>query len=83
MYNQFDQNQFPILSGKLLRRFLCTVSLIIAISCIVFSAAVWFAWSFKPSLRIAINPWPGYEFATLAREKGFFDEEKIKVQLID
>ncbi|MBY0114143.1 MAG: ABC transporter substrate-binding protein [Phycisphaerales bacterium] len=32
-------------------------------------------------LRIAINPWPGYEFATLAREKGFFAAEGVNVEL--
>jgi NitT/TauT family transport system substrate-binding protein len=36
----------------------------------------------KP-LRVAINPWPGYEFATLAAEKGFFDDEGVEVQLVE
>ncbi len=34
-------------------------------------------------LRVAINPWPGYEFATLAREKGFFAEEGVDVRLLE
>lgn len=34
-------------------------------------------------LRVAMNPWPGYEFATLAREKGFFAEEGVDVRLLE
>lgn len=37
----------------------------------------------KLPLRIAINPWPGYEFATLAREKGFFEAEGLDVRLVE
>lgn len=36
-----------------------------------------------PPLRIAINPWPGYEFATLARELGYFEEEGVRVRLVE
>ena len=34
-------------------------------------------------LRIAINPWPGYEYATLARAKGFFEDEGLEVRLLE
>ena len=34
-----------------------------------------------PPLRIAISPWPGYEFATLAQQKGFFADEGVRVEL--
>ena len=34
-------------------------------------------------LRVAINPWPGYEFAALARELGFFEEEGVQVHLVE
>ena len=34
-------------------------------------------------LRVAINPWPGYEFATLALKKGFFEDEGIDVRLLE
>jgi NitT/TauT family transport system substrate-binding protein len=36
-----------------------------------------------PPLRIAINPWPGYEFATLAQQKGFFADEGVRVELLE
>ncbi len=34
-------------------------------------------------MRIAINPWPGYEFLFLAQEKGFFEEEGLNIELIE
>ncbi len=34
-------------------------------------------------LVVAINPWPGYEFATLARELGFFHQEGIEVRIVE
>ncbi|MEI7657395.1 MAG: ABC transporter substrate-binding protein [Phycisphaerae bacterium] len=34
-------------------------------------------------LRVAINPWPGYEFASLARAKGFFEQEGVDVRLLE
>lgn len=37
----------------------------------------------KRPLRVAINPWPGYEFASLARAKGFFEEEGVDVRLLE
>ncbi|MFZ4573366.1 MAG: ABC transporter substrate-binding protein, partial [Phycisphaerales bacterium] len=33
-------------------------------------------------LRVAISPWPGYEFARLAVAKGFFEQEGVRVQLV-
>jgi len=36
-----------------------------------------------PPLRIGTNPWPGYEFIYLAREKGYFAQEGVAVQLIE
>jgi NitT/TauT family transport system substrate-binding protein len=38
----------------------------------------------KPaSLRVGINPWPGYEFLYLAQEKGFYREEGLEVRLVE
>lgn len=37
----------------------------------------------KPSLRIGINPWPGYDFLYLAQQKGFFAAEGITVELVE
>ena len=36
-----------------------------------------------PTLRLAVNPWPGYSFVYLAEEKGFFRDEGVSVQLIE
>ena len=33
-------------------------------------------------IRIATNPWPGYEFLHLADKKGFFKEEGVNVRLV-
>jgi NitT/TauT family transport system substrate-binding protein len=35
------------------------------------------------SLRVGINPWPGYEFLYLAQEKGFYRAEGIEVRLVE
>ncbi|MFO0376289.1 MAG: ABC transporter substrate-binding protein [bacterium] len=37
----------------------------------------------SPPLRVALNPWPGYEFASLAAELGYFEEEGVKVRLVE
>jgi len=35
-----------------------------------------------PPIKIAINPWPGYEFLYLAKEKGFFQQVGLNIQLV-
>ncbi len=37
----------------------------------------------REPVRIGINPWPGYEFLFLAREKGFFEREGVAVDLVE
>lgn len=37
----------------------------------------------KESLRIGINVWPPFELMFLAREKGFFKDEGVEVDLVD
>jgi NitT/TauT family transport system substrate-binding protein len=37
----------------------------------------------QEALRIAINPWPGYDFLYLADQKGFFAEEGVAVELVE
>ncbi|MEI7980615.1 MAG: ABC transporter substrate-binding protein [Bacteroidota bacterium] len=37
----------------------------------------------KPLIRIGSNLWPGYDFLYLAKEKGFFAEAGVNVQLFD
>lgn len=34
-------------------------------------------------LAIGINSWPGYEFARLAREKGYYEAEGVDVRLVE
>ncbi|MBM3393843.1 MAG: hypothetical protein FJY37_04245 [Betaproteobacteria bacterium] len=34
-------------------------------------------------LVIGINSWPGYEFARLAREKGYYQDEGVQVKLVE
>lgn len=64
------------------------LALIVAVATIVMAgfAAVLLSRALRvdePPLRIAINAWPGYEFATLAREKGFFAEEGVEVEILE
>ena len=38
----------------------------------------------KPTtLRVGINPWPGYEFLYLAQEKGFYRDAGLDVRLVE
>ena len=37
----------------------------------------------KAPIRIATNPWPGYEILHVAQQQGFFKELGVKVQLVD
>lgn len=34
-------------------------------------------------VKIALNPWPGYEFIYLAQEKGFFKEVGLNIQVVE
>lgn len=37
----------------------------------------------NPSIKLAINPWPGYEFLYLAKEKELFKQAGLNVELIE
>jgi len=37
----------------------------------------------KPSLRIGINVWPGYEIISLAQALGYFEEEGVSVDIVE
>jgi NitT/TauT family transport system substrate-binding protein len=39
--------------------------------------------SAPPTVKIAINPWPGYEFLFLAQEKGFFEAQNLDIKLVE
>lgn len=54
--------------------------IVVMLSCILLSACTD---SSQIPLRIGINPWPGYEFLYLAKEKGFFQEAGIAVQIVE
>ncbi|MCO7225228.1 ABC transporter substrate-binding protein [Pleionea sp. CnH1-48] len=60
-----------MLKGITQRLLLCSLLLIIT-SCTQPSAPV----------KIAINPWPGYEFLYLAEQKGFFADENLNIKLV-
>lgn len=53
--------------------------------CVVVAIALW-ASTLKTKtqreIRIATNPWPGFEFVHLADRKGFFKEEGLNVKLL-
>lgn len=35
-----------------------------------------------PPIKIAINPWPGYEYLFLAQELNFFQEQNLNIELV-
>lgn len=37
----------------------------------------------QAELRLGINPWPGYEFLFLAQELGYFEEEDVRLRLVE
>jgi len=37
----------------------------------------------QQTVKIAINPWPGYEFLFLAQEKGFFKQLDLDIKLLE
>lgn len=37
----------------------------------------------RAPLRVAISPWPGYEYLYLAQERGFYEAEGVDVQLVE
>ena len=37
----------------------------------------------EPTIRLGINPWPGYEFIYLADQKGFFKEAGLDIEIVE
>ncbi|MGB0986291.1 MAG: ABC transporter substrate-binding protein [Pseudoalteromonas spongiae] len=37
----------------------------------------------NPKIKLAINPWPGYEFLYLANEKGLFKQAGLDIEIIE
>ena len=52
---------------------LCPLALLLCISC---------SKEPLPPIKIAINPWPGYDFLYLSEQKGFFDEVGLNAKLV-
>ncbi len=56
----------------------------VVIGCLVL-AGTWLITNNKEeplTIRIATNPWPGYEYIHLASKKGFFNDEGLHIQLV-
>lgn len=53
----------------------------LAIGCLAFAGCTPKAPS--APLIVGLNPWPGFEFARLARAKGFFRDEKVNIKLAE
>lgn len=59
-----------------MRQFLLLLSTILFTGCNLFKEEL-------PTIRLGINPWPGYEFLYLANELKEFENQKFKVRLIE
>ena len=69
-----------IISCKILNTYDCEKILILRFIFLLMACTE----SVKPQkVRIAINPWPGYEFLYLASELGFYEQEGINVEIVE
>ena len=53
---------------------------------LILSLPIWLMGCSNPNqnlVRIAINPWPGYEFLHLAQTKGFFTQAGLNIELVE
>ena len=68
--------------GLFLHRLLSfrTLSIVFGLCCILLSSC---SRPNLPLLKLAVNHWPGYEFLFLAKEKGYFEKEGVRVQLVE
>jgi NitT/TauT family transport system substrate-binding protein len=59
----------------------------VVVAALLVAAGIWKAVDLRnpppAPLRVALNPWPGYEFATLAQVKGYFEQEGVEVRLLE
>ena len=59
----------------------------VVVAALLVAAGVWKAVQLRnpvrEPLRVAISPWPGYEFASLAQTKGYFEQEGVDVRLLE
>ena len=61
------------------------VSTLLALAALAVLIGTWLPGGDSTSgpLRVAINPWPGYEFAMLAASQGYFEDEGVEVRLVE
>ncbi|MCX5690211.1 MAG: ABC transporter substrate-binding protein, partial [Planctomycetota bacterium] len=59
----------------------------VLLAALLVAAGVWKAIQVRnpvpEPLRIGLNPWPGYEFASLAAAKGYFEVEGVDARLLE
>lgn len=59
----------------------------VLIAGVLAAAGVWKAIELRTParqpLRVALNPWPGYEFASLASVKGYYEREGVEARLLE
>ncbi|MCC6651001.1 MAG: ABC transporter substrate-binding protein [Candidatus Eisenbacteria bacterium] len=58
------------------------VAVVLALACLCIAGASGCSRP-APPLRIAVTPWPGYEYVVLARDLGFFAAEGVDVQVVE
>ena len=59
---------------------------LVALLGLILSLPIWLVGCSNPNqnlVRIAINPWPGYEFLHLAQAKGFFKQAGLNIELVE
>lgn len=57
-------------------------SLLLSIALFISSTFLWSCSPVNPKVRIAVNPWPGYELLYLAEKKGFFEQYHLDIELL-
>lgn len=72
----------PMVPPRRSWRFLLTLGTILTVAAVLAARSWQLLQPESVELRVAINPWPGYEFAFLAQELGYFEEEGVRVRLI-
>jgi NitT/TauT family transport system substrate-binding protein len=59
----------------------------VLVAALLIAAGVWKAIQLRSPaqepLRVALNPWPGYEFASLAVANGYFEAEGVETRLVE
>jgi NitT/TauT family transport system substrate-binding protein len=82
---QHTDTKLPTLAPSRLRRHAASIAAVLLFMVVL--GVVAYRVTRQPTtptpLSIAMNPWPGYEFATLAEHLGYFREEGVDVRLLE